>query len=277
MPIIFDSFLVAGLTSIAKGNHLDKRIYRPNGMKGFIINLTIDGSGTIITENQSFDCEKGDLLLFPPNVIHNYTRSKKSDTWEHYWIYFFPRSYWLNWLTWENTIDNIGLIKIIDKDNYNQLYTLFNETNTHFSKSTVMSEALAMNSLERIIIASVYCQNKFSDTPKDPRIKEVCDYLESNIDSNHTIEEIASQVFLSSSRLSHLFKEEMGQSMKEWRESQRITKAKMLLQTSSISITDIAVSIGYTDISYFSRMFKKHCGFSPRTYRKNYLMPSNKK
>ncbi|MCV6069413.1 AraC family ligand binding domain-containing protein, partial [Vibrio parahaemolyticus] len=61
----FNAHLVAGLTPISKGNDLDFVIDRPNGMKGFIINLTVKGQGTVFHGDESFTVNEGDLLLFP--------------------------------------------------------------------------------------------------------------------------------------------------------------------------------------------------------------------
>ncbi|MDC0609628.1 arabinose operon transcriptional regulator AraC [Vibrio sp.] len=276
MCFTFDSYLVAGFTPIKKGNCFDNPIYRPEGMRGFIINLTVAGIGVITTNNGEFLCKKGDLLIFPPDIIHHYARWERSDRWEHYWIYFFPRPFWITWLNWGQNDKDVGILSLGDSDDFFNIKALFIETIQRFSQNNHLSEAMAMNTLERIILEGVYCQSDTLESKKDPRIKEICDYLESNIESDVSIDELAEQVFLSPSRLSHLFKSEMGQTLNMWRESQRITKAKILLQTSSNSISDIASLIGYNDPFYFSKIFKRHCGSSPSSYRTNYFT-SNKK
>lgn len=101
----------------------------------------------------------------------------------------------------------------------------------------------------------------------DLRILTVCDLIRSNLASNDSIEYIAEKVFLSPSRLSHLFKESLGISLVQWRELQRIAESKKLLYFSNISILNIAKSLGYKDPLYFSKIFKKHTGLSPSEFR----------
>ena len=84
-----------------------------------------------------------------------------------------------------------------------------------------------------------------------------------------SIEGLAERVFLSPSRLAHLFREQMGVSIVRWREDQRIIRAKQLLHTTLLPIAVIAQQIGYDDQLYFSRVFKKRVGVSPSEYRKS--------
>ena len=68
----FTAWLVAGMTPINAGDGLDFLIDRPQGMKGFIINLTTKGRGQVFNNEHAFDCEPGDLLLFQPKTPHYY-------------------------------------------------------------------------------------------------------------------------------------------------------------------------------------------------------------
>jgi AraC family transcriptional regulator of arabinose operon len=53
-----------------------------------------------------------------------------------------------------------------------------------------------------------------------------------------------------------------------WREDQRIMRAKLLLQTTPLSVATIGQQVGYDDQLYFSRVFRKRVGVSPTEYRK---------
>jgi AraC family transcriptional regulator of arabinose operon len=69
-------------------------------MKGYILNLTIRGEGVINNQGKQFVCRPGDILLFPPGEIHHYGRHPDASEWYHQWVYFRPRAYWQEWLTW---------------------------------------------------------------------------------------------------------------------------------------------------------------------------------
>ena len=131
-----------------------------------------------------------------------------------------------------------------------------------------MSEQLAMNLLERLLIRSYEQTAQADQAPMDPRILQACQILSESLATEITIEELAEQVFLSPSRLSHLFRSQVGVSIVRWREDQRIMRAKLLLQTTPMPIAVVGQQVGYDDQLYFSRVFRKRVGISPSEYRK---------
>ena len=67
----------------------------PQGMRGYVLNLTLEGEGLVRDGERCFVCKPGDLILIPPHVPHFYHINNGCETWVHQWIYFYPRSYWL--------------------------------------------------------------------------------------------------------------------------------------------------------------------------------------
>ena len=264
----FDVFLVSGLTPIERGSVLDFTIERPLGMKGFIINLTARGQGTIYTGQQEYTVGPWDLLLFPPNVIHHYRRADDSDSWYHRWVYFRPRAFWADWLKWPDCMDHIGRLRLPDDAALEEFDQLFAEIENRHKEIRPMSEQLAMNLLERLLIRSYEQTAQADQAPMDPRILQACQILSESLATEITIEELAEQVFLSPSRLSHLFRSQVGVSIVRWREDQRIMRAKLLLQTTPMPIAVVGQQVGYDAQLYFPRVFRKRVGISPSEYRK---------
>ena len=265
----FDVFLVSEMTPIEKNSALDFVIDRPNGMKGYIINLTVKGKGKIFSGEKEFTVEPGDLLLFPPEAVHYYGRADDSDEWYHRWVYFRPRAYWADWLKWPHEVEKVGRITLPDShlaDEFDSLFLGIEETHKEIRP---MSEQLAMNLLERLLIRCYEISSLADHTPMDHRILEACQILSASLSAEITIEALAEQVFLSPSRLAHLFREQVGVSIVRWREDQRIIRAKLLLQTTPMPVAVIGQQVGYDDQLYFSRVFKKRVGVSPSEYRKN--------
>lgn len=81
------------------------------------------------------------------------------------------------------------------------------------------------------------------------------------------MEKYAEIAHLSLGRFSHLFTKKTGMSPLKYVLSLRIEEAKELLMYSSMSISEVAVSIGIAEPSYFSRIFRKYVGLSPTEYR----------
>ncbi|TKI02399.1 arabinose operon transcriptional regulator AraC [Martelella alba] len=275
MCFTFDAYLVAGFTPVLINGPHDTPVFRPDGMDGYIINLTVKGSAWVETEGgKILHVEKNDMLIFPPGVKHHYGRQVSEECWDHFWIYFIPRPYWKEWLQWQNDVGGVSRIKLSSDAESDTVKTLFTEAITWFSDNNALSEAMAMNVLERIILSCYRMQYDSLHKTMDIRITAICQHLDNNLFLDESLAKLASRVSLSPSRLSHLFRRDTGMTINEWKEKQRIYCARNMLQSSTLSVADIARANGYNDAFYFSKIFHRHCGISPSTYRKNYAKNS---
>ena len=118
------------------------------------------------------------------------------------------------------------------------------------------------------IIAMVRRADSKSSFVENDIVNNICSYLIENLESNHSVEDIANKFHFSAHYIRHIFKAKTGMSIKEFIMTQRIKKAKLLLKTSDSKIIDIASSCGFENSSYFTEMFVKEVGVSPRDYRK---------
>ena len=266
----FNTFMVSGFTPIIPGNKLDFIIHRPQGMKGYMLNLTLRGKGVIYHDDGQFQCQPHEMLLFPPGVIHHYGRAKESACWDHLWIYFTPRPYWNDWLRWDHYSGQIGRLLLTEPADSQQMVQLFKEVIHCNAQGDPLSEAMAMNALERIILSTFQQQPTSNRYNRDHRIQTVCHYLTEHLAEDIRVEQLARMTFLSASRLAHLFRREMGTTIYGWREQQRIARACDLLQQTQLSVTQVALAVGYADPLYFSRIFSQHRALSPREYRKKF-------
>jgi len=96
-------------------------------------------------------------------------------------------------------------------------------------------------------------------------------YFETNSIANKglpTVNYIADQLNLSSRYLSDLLKQETGKTAMELIHIYLMSEAKNLLKTADQSVSEIAYTLGFENLPYFSRLFKKEVGISPNQYKK---------
>lgn len=86
------------------------------------------------------------------------------------------------------------------------------------------------------------------------------------------IEYLASQVFLSTSYLGHLFKTHTGQNLGKYIIRVRMEQAKLMLTSTHVKVSEIGLRVGYANPSYFSQLFKNHYGCTPVHYREKGMM-----
>jgi two-component system response regulator YesN len=130
------------------------------------------------------------------------------------------------------------------------------------------------SSIEELSVWLTGIMHRFIDYTFDfSRIKHIdavyktMEYVRANYDKKLSLDEIARNAFLSKAYLSSIFKEEIGESLTNYVNRVRIEKSKVLLLDKEVSLIDIANLCGFEDQSYFTRVFKKMVGISPKKYR----------
>ena len=100
-------------------------------------------------------------------------------------------------------------------------------------------------------------------------IYECVDHINKNYASDITAEDCARMLHISYSYFARLFRAVMGKTFKEYLVSIRLAKAKSILLSTQIPITDVAIACGYTNLSYFISEYKKEFGKTPRHERRD--------
>lgn len=95
--------------------------------------------------------------------------------------------------------------------------------------------------------------------------------MKANLRRELTLGELAQSVNLSTTRLHHLFKAEMGGSPAKYLKWLRMRQAQELLETTALSVKEIMHAVGIKDESHFVRDFEMACGLTPARYRAHYL------
>ena len=101
-------------------------------------------------------------------------------------------------------------------------------------------------------------------------LDEVLHYIHHNYQENLKLETLAPLFGYNSSYLGKLFSKKLGINFNSYLDQVRITEAKKLLQDESMKVYEIAEQVGYKNVDYFHRKFKKYEGTSPAEYRKNH-------
>lgn len=99
------------------------------------------------------------------------------------------------------------------------------------------------------------------------RIRPALEYICADPTRSVDCKQLAKLCFLGSSRFYELFRQETKKTPIEYRDSLLIRRAIMLLENTDSSINEISSELGFKNMSYFSRFFKKHTGFPPIKYR----------
>ena len=124
-------------------------------------------------------------------------------------------------------------------------------------KSSIEALIVAVNKIEEIGNA---------DGCKDERMIEIMTYIQSNY-KDITLDDLAEHFFLSKPYISKYIKEKSGMTFGDLVKKIRLKKARALLKSSSMTVENIALTVGYQNVEHFNRLFKKAYDMTPMQFR----------
>lgn len=101
----------------------------------------------------------------------------------------------------------------------------------------------------------------------DPRIDRAVVEIGRRMGDGITVPDLARAANLSQSRFAHLFRRQMGLSPGRYLRQRRLERARLLLQSTFLSVKHVMAAVGFNDPSHFSRDFQRAYGASPRAWR----------
>lgn len=176
---------------------------------------------------------------------------------------------------------DIELLQRIQQDFLQAVYGVLQENNIqanllfqdkhsfHMQEQSLYSAEHFLAWVQWILHRAGDCLEKIRNA--DSVVMRVRKFIAANIKQEDLSREvIANAVFLNPDYLSRLFKQQTGVSLSEYVQQQRLNLAKNLLTQTSLPVGNIALDLGYSSFSYFTRVFKAATGCAPMEYRKRY-------
>lgn len=262
---ISKKFYISDLGYYPVANHHYR--FRKKGAKEYIFIYCTKGKGEITIENKRTSINPNHFFIIPKNTRHEY-KADDANPWSIYWFHFngsFGTEIYNRYSkTDPNNYNNIPFSKSII-DQFDKIFDLFN--NNYLLNHIEYANLLSLNFISSFVY---YDLQSISNTPQsDSLIDSVKNFLLNNTDKNFTLDEIASKFNYSKSYLHSKFKIKTGYSVLVFFKLKKIQKACEFLSYTDLSIKEISYKTGFDDPLYFSRIFKKYMGKSPRNYKKS--------
>ena len=255
----------------------------PSSHTAFEILLILSGEQESIIDQHVYILKENDILLVPPGILHeNRCFSNQGMTYfvAHFDIDDPDLRYSMikngRLIYPHNTSENSSLRLIL-----NEWIFLYDKKNTY----SLSDRFLSLEILSRLMttLAKISEENKENKGSMQAlsiarSIAETIQhnfnlfFLNENRDKNLLLmKNIYQEINISMSYGLEVFKEIYGISPKEYLDRLKFKESKRLIRNPNISIEFISEQVGYSNVSHFSRQFKKWAGVSPKIYRQNML------
>lgn len=267
-PCLDFHLILAGHFTMGRGYS----IWRKRGTKSWLLVCTLGGKGRFGYPGGEIKVNPGDLALLEPGILHDYGVESELQQWETVWAHFYPYSHWSDWLKWPEEAPGLMRLRLLETEAFDDITGKLGEMYSRSLGSDRHGKALAMNALEEaLILCDLYNPHSLG-VRWDSRIQRTADYLCSRLAEHFSLEDLASHVGLSTSRIAHLFREQTGTTPLQFLEDKRMERARQLLEATSQTVEAVGRDVGYDDPFYFSKRFKAQAGVSPREYRKRFRL-----
>lgn len=241
--------------------------------------LITSGVCTYQVDLESFQAMPGDFVFIPPLALHSIAilpaGHMHSETYVFHLDFLGASSAdicamrYLMPLAKQQLIPPFHIAK--EHPVYPDALALFYEISSCYSAAQPGYELMLKSLLLKLLTLLLpYC-NKSSEQPQlqsehTQKIKGVLEYIGLHYTENISIESLASSCYFSEYHFMRFFKKYVGMSCLDYIKSLRLQKAADLLEQQELSITDAAMTAGFSSLSYFYREFKKRYGMTPRQF-----------
>ncbi|MGM9735574.1 MAG: AraC family transcriptional regulator [Candidatus Cryptobacteroides sp.] len=227
----------------------------------------VDGKGEYRIDGQHYLVSANQFFILPYGKPHSYA-ADKDEPWTIYWIHFkgilsmhyLPMSY--------APVDVKPEIQSRISNRTNIFEEMFATLQNGYSIDNLRySSCLLHYYLGTLKYIRQYRDSNKESTDGNGMVENVMHYMKENIERNLTLKDLTDYTGYSPSHFSSLFRQRTGHSPIFYFNLMKIQQACFMLDESNMKINQISYKLGITDTFYFSRLFNKIMGMSPRQYR----------
>ena len=223
--------------------------------------LITKGSGKIFTTHKQIPIKEGSVVIINSNSNH-YEFSNTSCSF--YAIGIDNSNAYL-----KETFRKKIIYFDLDKDEFSKMNKLYNLIFDEGQSN--IEDPIIDNCLDAILTvirrnSEIIFKHKINDN-FSPIVATAKDIIDNYYFSNLTLEDIASRLSISVSRLAHMFKKEVGMTLIDYKLLSQITESYNLLELTDMPIISIASAVGFNNSAYFTKVFKRWAAMTPKRYR----------
>jgi AraC-like DNA-binding protein len=251
---------------------------RPVGVGQYILIYCIKGRGWYSIRNQRYEVKGNQWFIIPHNEPHVYA-SNNEDPWTIYWVHFTGQMapFYATGHHKPTDIPSGITARISDR------ISIFEEIFLTLSDNYSLDNLRYASSLLYAFLATFrYLANFRKYNAQSNRINPndivgmAVRYMNENIEKPLTLAEISDYIGYSTSQFSLIFRNSTGRSPLNYFNMLKIQRACQLLENTDMKINQLCSKVGIDDSYYFSRLFTKIVGVSPKKYRQGTETQSNK-
>ncbi|MBW4082561.1 AraC family transcriptional regulator [Paenibacillus sp. S150] len=228
-----------------------------------------DGTGLFMIDGKAYTAQKGDVLIYNRGILHEEQSDPDKPLFTYYFGFRFnpPVAEQRDWVIHP---DREPVIRANPYSNELSLLmkTLFGE----FSLRNSGYEQISQHLLEAVLLLlerMILSQHRSAKEQKAPLANQIKEYLDTNYRRKLSLRDLAQIFHIDTYYLVHIYKNSFGISPVSYLIQRRMGEAMRLLASTNKKVWEIAKMVGYDNANYFSILFTRVIGESPRKFREH--------
>lgn len=237
------------------------------GLVSYLCFLVLDGEGKLTYEGEEYLLEKGDCIFIDCRSAYSHSTSQVlwSLAWCHFYAPFLPAVY--------EKYKERGGRPVFHPENPSAFETILTQlydlaASSDYIRDMRINESLS--SLLTLLMQESWNPENTVVSKKRMELAKVKNHLDEHYIEKITLDDLEEKFFINKYYLLKIFKETYGTTVSSYLIAKRITRAKQLLRFTAMTIDEVGCAVGMDGAGYFSRMFKKAEGISPKEYRRQW-------
>lgn len=233
----------------------------------FLCFIVLSGAGTLSYEGQTYQLHSGDCVFI--DCRKAYSHSTSDDLWSLQWCHFYAPSLPAVYEKYKER----GGRPVSHPDDLTPFTSLLADLYDLASSSDYIRDMRInekLGTLLTLLMEQSWHPESVTVSRKRLELSAVKDNLDEHYTDKISLDDLADRFFINKFYLSKIFKATYGTTVNNYLIAKRITRAKQLLRFTDMTVDEVGDAVGIVDANYFSRMFRKVEGISPREYRKQW-------
>lgn len=234
---------------------------RKDGCNQHIFLYCTEGEGTVIVNGKKYILHENEAFTIPRGQAHSYY-SNKQNPWSILWVHFVGED------SKYYTLSEKRIVKFKSTKVKNRMFFWFELIFQVLERNYSLGDFIYISQVLSLVLTETYIREKRGEAGEQNRhVNNIVRYMCNNLGQNLTLEQICETFELSKSYVNSIFLKHMHDTPMGFFTNLKIREACNALRNTDRYIYEIAQSLGYRDQYYFSRLFKKVVGMSPKEYR----------
>ena len=243
---------------------------RRENLPSYLIKYTLSGEGLLDYDGRQYTVRPGQVFWIDCMKPQFYRTSPAKGEWRVLWVHFYGatcEAYYNMFLSLNHGGNCVHIDSDVSvKSALDALIAIYRNGGNGISED-VQASGLLTTIMTRCTTAAAAIS---AGTHLPSYVLDVRDYINLNYTERITLDDLSKKLSINKYYLQKLFKRYVGLSPNEYVIRMRLTRAKELLRTTNLSVSQVSMDVGISNIGHFITLFKQHEGITPNAYRQRW-------